>query len=429
MDDDRRHTIAGEGPPALLLHAGGEDHTVWSPVIGALVAAGCSAAAPDLPGHGRRTGPPPDRLEVVSREIPEMIEAFPAAPVLVGASLGGLAALLALADRDVEAAVAGLVLVDVVPDPPPVATRAWLEQRFGPRVRTWSIVEDVLGRGRALRSVAAALRVPVLLVRGAASPLTDADAERLRRSVAGAEIARVPGAGHLVARDEPLALAAILSDWLRRPVVRRRRIERFLRAAGAEEIDHPGGTLLGHLHRTGDTLRRWGAASWVEDAGRVHAACGTEGFALPPPAVGRAGLRHVVGAPAEELVHRYGVCQRARSYRSFTTDRPFVLDRITGRRSPLDAVALRAFVELTVANELDVLAHAPRLAALHGDELARLFRAWRPLLSAPARADVDAWTAEHCGKPPIRRAAGGRSVQPIETPPTGTERTHRAGPS
>lgn len=386
-------TADGEGPPALLLHAGGEDHTVWAPVAAALAAAGCSAAAHDLAGHGERAGSPANRLEFVAQDVPTMIEALPAAPVVVGASLGGFAALLALADPDVEEAVAGLVLVDVVPDPQPAATRVRLNE-FARPLAAFPIVDDILSRGPALRAIAAALRLPVLLVRGGTdSALTDGDVERFKRLVPGAEVASVLDAGHLIARDRPDALARLVVNWLRCPAVRRRRIDCFLRATRAAVTEHPGGTLLDHMHRTGDALQGWNAKDWIVDAGRMHAAYGTDGFALPEPLATRSVIRCVVGAGAEELVHRYGSCERTASYPSFVTDRPFLLDRITKHRTPLDSRDVRALVELTVANELDVFAHAPQLAALHGDEMTRLFAAWRHLVSAPARAAIDAWAS------------------------------------
>lgn len=46
----------GAGPPAVLLHAGGERRGVWSPVARALEDAGCSSVAYDLRGHGDSAG-------------------------------------------------------------------------------------------------------------------------------------------------------------------------------------------------------------------------------------------------------------------------------------------------------------------------------------------------------------------------------------
>jgi hypothetical protein len=174
------------------------------------------------------------------------------------------------------------------------------------------------------------------------------------------------------------------------PAERRQRIDDFLLHAGADAIPHPGGTLRDHLHRTADRLAAWGAPGWVVDAGRLHAAYGTDGFA---PALAspddRGVVEGVVGARAERLVHLYDCCDRSESYPTFGTPAPVVVDRWTGRHHRPSADQLRWFVQLTVANELDVTAHNPAIRAEHGPSLAALFTRWRPLLSADACAAVD----------------------------------------
>jgi pimeloyl-ACP methyl ester carboxylesterase len=116
--------------------------------------------------------------------------------------------------------VAGLVLVDVVPNPHPARVRSWLDER-GLRLRRAALVDDVLTRGPALRATLAAMDLPVLLVRGGTdSPLTDADIDRVRAANPAMPVVDVPEAGHLVARDAPDQLAAIILDhalaWHRR---------------------------------------------------------------------------------------------------------------------------------------------------------------------------------------------------------------------
>jgi hypothetical protein len=46
-------------------------------------------------------------------------------------------------------------------------------------------------------------------------------------------------------------------------------------------------------------------------------------------------------------------------------------------------------MELTVANELDVLTRDAETAARHGESLAGLFSRWTPFLSDPARIEVE----------------------------------------
>jgi hypothetical protein len=52
----------------------------------------------------------------------------------------------------------------------------------------------------------------------------------------------------------------------------------LLRGLGAEEMAHPGGTLLAHLRRVEAKLGSWGASIPVRWAGLCHAVYGTDGF-------------------------------------------------------------------------------------------------------------------------------------------------------
>jgi len=113
-------TAAGEGPrAALLLHGGGQTRHAWGRTARRLAARGWRVVALDQRGHGDS-----DWVEdgaysfrdfgadaaAVARALAAETGA---APVAIGASLGGIASLLALGERpDV---FRGLVLVDIVP--------------------------------------------------------------------------------------------------------------------------------------------------------------------------------------------------------------------------------------------------------------------------------------------------------------------------
>jgi hypothetical protein len=163
----------------------------------------------------------------------------------------------------------------------------------------------------------------------------------------------------------------------------------LLLSKGADRVEHPGGTLLAHLRRVHALLGEWGARPELRLAGLCHAFYGTDGFGT---ALGdrqrRDELIQVIGAEAERLVYLYASCDRARFYPHLASpDGPFT-DRFTGtvhRPPPADRCD---FAELTVANELDVMAASPALRAEHGDSLAELFTAWRPLLSPSANRAV-----------------------------------------
>jgi pimeloyl-ACP methyl ester carboxylesterase len=141
-------------------------------------------------------------------------------PLVVGASLGGFAALLALSNPSVERQVAGLVLVDVVPDPDPDRTRRFL----APLGMDQSpLVDDILGRRDRLREIAASLTLPILAIRaGERTGYLDDDADRFARLAPHAAIITVAGAGHLVAKEKPIELAALLAGFLQSNAVRDR---------------------------------------------------------------------------------------------------------------------------------------------------------------------------------------------------------------
>ncbi|NNH74954.1 hypothetical protein HLB23_34760 [Nocardia uniformis] len=167
--------------------------------------------------------------------------------------------------------------------------------------------------------------------------------------------------------------------------VSRERAERFLRDRGADAIAHPGGTLLAHLIRVADVLADWGADADVQLAGLCHATYGTDGFdrsLLDPSA--RQQLSTLLGERAEALVYLYGSCDRSAVYPRLDTAPIVFRDRFTGLDHEPAAADLRAFMEITAANELDVMAHNAELAARHGAALYGLFAGTRSLLSERA---------------------------------------------
>ncbi|AEK41461.1 hydrolase/acyltransferase [Amycolatopsis mediterranei S699] len=333
----------------LLLHAGGERRRVWTPVIDVLVEAGFRCVAFDQRGHGDSDGSP-RTLALCADDVAAMLYAEPPGCVVVGASLGGLAAIAALGDPAVRARVAGLVLVDVVPGLDPGRVRRFLAAG-GLLDTNAGLVEDILARVPRLEEVTARLDRPVLLVRGGdGSPVTDDDVDRLLRRAPHTAVTHIRGAGHLIARDRPVPLAetiaAVTAEW---PALA------LLRDLGAEQAGHPGGTLLDHLRRVRDQVADGGGSRRARLAALCHAAYGTDGFPHPllPPDQ-RARLRAAIGDAAESLVHRYGVCDRSRTYAHLGTTPLPLTDRFTGETVPLAADDLTDFALLTIANELDV---------------------------------------------------------------------------
>lgn len=160
----------------------------------------------------------------------------------------------------------------------------------------------------------------------------------------------------------------------------------LLRAAHADAIDHPGGTLLAHLQRTSALLAAWDARPALVTAGLCHVFYGTDGFATALlPLDRRAELAAAIGEEAESLVYFYASCAREPSYPRLADPEGEFTDRFTRARLVPTLGQRRDFAELTAANELDIVAVSPEVRARFAPALRQLLTAWHPLLSAPAR--------------------------------------------
>lgn len=165
-------------------------------------------------------------------------------------------------------------------------------------------------------------------------------------------------------------------------------VTELLRARGAAEIEHPGGTLDAHLERVRVRLADLGASVDVQLAGRAHAAYGTDGFSVVLLSLDeRPLLAGLIGEDAEALVYRYGACDRKRTWGELATTRR-VHDRFTGSGETLSADEARAFAELSLVNELDIAEHAPGFLDQHRDLCRRLTADWTPLLGPAVLAEA-----------------------------------------
>ncbi|HUN58677.1 MAG TPA: alpha/beta hydrolase [Candidatus Binataceae bacterium] len=106
-----------DGPPALLLHGLGQTRQSWGLAAEKLGGQGWRAYAVDQRGHGDSDRSPAGAYAHadVAADVLALCEAVKRPPLVIGASMGGVAALVAQGTSDVQL-YRGLVLVDITPD-------------------------------------------------------------------------------------------------------------------------------------------------------------------------------------------------------------------------------------------------------------------------------------------------------------------------
>lgn len=221
-----------DDPTVLLVHGAGQTRQVWSPVAAALVAAGRRVINLDMRGHGSSDWPRDGHysFDAFVEDLRAVLAQLGTRPVIVAASLGGWAAVAALA-VDATHLATGLVLADLptavdLLDAKDIGDR--LTRRvnaatgttdWDPRVIGGMNIADVPQR---LATAAAEIKLPVLFVRGGASPLVTAqDAADFVGLLPDAEFAEVDDARLLVTADSIDGFNALLLDFLERRAPRR----------------------------------------------------------------------------------------------------------------------------------------------------------------------------------------------------------------
>ena len=265
------------GAPVLLLHGGGQTRHAWQKTAQAIARKGHTAFTLDQRGHGDSdwvasgaydfTDYAADAKAVAA----ELTRRSGVKPIVIGASLGGIAALLAEGDaeRDTGANVfSALVLVDITPrvDMSGVAKvlgfmRANAKEGFASIAEAAQAVTEYLpqrprpksneglkknlrlspdGRWRwhwdprfldgprvagadrsaveaALIAAARRIRIPALLVRGGSSELVkEAHAKEFLELVPHADYVDVSGARHMVAGDRNDHFSAAVLSFIER---------------------------------------------------------------------------------------------------------------------------------------------------------------------------------------------------------------------
>jgi len=237
-------------PPVILLHGGGQTRHSWLGAMNALLERGYRVINIDARGHGQSDWSPQAdySLDALADDLLAVIDSLPSPPVLVGASMGGMTALHAIA-RESKVIARTLVMVDVVPHMKPegiariVSFMLSNKQGFStieeaadavsvynphrPRPRDlsglyknlrqredgrlhWHWDPAFFSESKAPPIITGAdapsrfinVRLPVMLVRGMRSDLvTDDGVRHFRSLISGLEVFDVADAGHMVVGD------------------------------------------------------------------------------------------------------------------------------------------------------------------------------------------------------------------------------------
>jgi 2-succinyl-6-hydroxy-2,4-cyclohexadiene-1-carboxylate synthase len=264
LDDISYHvTVAGAGPPLLLLHGFTGNAATWAPFMPAL-SRRFRAIAVDLPGHGDTEAPQDARCFSMARagaDLPALCASVTGghAPfVVLGYSMGGRVALhLALAAPEHVAALALESASPGIADPEARAARVAADRALAERIEREGIASfvahwealplfasqrrlprEVVERQRAqrlsnrpaglassLRGMGAGaqeplhgrlaeLRMPALLLAGALDEQYRALAQSMAPCMPRARVEIVPDAGHAVHLEQPAAFARALLAFL-----------------------------------------------------------------------------------------------------------------------------------------------------------------------------------------------------------------------
>ena len=259
--------------PVLLMHGGGQTRHAWGGTAQTLAEHGWRAVSMDLRGHGDSEWALNGdySFTAFAGDCVAVGDALGRPPVLVGASLGGVAAMIAEGGSDREVS-SGLVVVDITHRSNPEGIQrihdfmssglggfATLEDaaeaigaytpnrtkrvnpaglmkvlRQKPDGRWyWHWDPKFIDRGRTevpqedfqglFEAALANIRVPTLLVRGLLSDVvTDEGIQDFLAKIPGAKLADVGDASHMVAGDQNDAFSTAVVDFLEhdvRPVI------------------------------------------------------------------------------------------------------------------------------------------------------------------------------------------------------------------
>lgn len=243
------HRGPAHAPAVILLHGGGQTRHSWNRAADHLAASGLQCINFDARGHGDSDWSPDGAYSLSDRasDLKAVTEILDTPFILVGASLGGATAIQAIHEG---LRPAGLVLVDIVPEPEPsglarilnfmqshhggfasiedaaAAVNAYNPHRPPTRDTSglmknlrlkddgrlywhWDPLMLSSPQSSHLRNLPTAANtlitlpeIPVLVVRGLSSDVvSDASIDSFRSRLPRLQVADIVGAGHMVAGD------------------------------------------------------------------------------------------------------------------------------------------------------------------------------------------------------------------------------------
>lgn len=228
-------------PPLLLIHGAGGSHLDWPAELRRLPEA--STLAPDLPGHGRSKGQGRTSVGAYAADMVALLDALKLdKAIMLGFSMGAAVALmLALHHR---ARVAGLILIGAgaqIRVNPAILSglqddrEKWLRtlidwqwaEGAGEQIKRLSLrrlsetdpavlLNDYKAvDGFDVRDRLAQIHMPTLIIGGGADRMIPfAQSEVLHAGITGSKLVKIKGGGHLMALEQPQAVADTVQSWL-----------------------------------------------------------------------------------------------------------------------------------------------------------------------------------------------------------------------
>jgi pimeloyl-ACP methyl ester carboxylesterase len=237
-------------PTLVLLHGAGFDHSAWALHSRYFAHHGCSVLAPDLPGHGRSTGPALTSIAEMADWVAAVLDAAGVAKAhLVGHSMGSLIAIETAARHPAKVSALGLIgtaaAMTVGPDllkaakandadaidmvsiwglgyraelGGSLAPGLWMHggaQRVLQRCAPGVLFSDLSACNAYAEALAAAAKVavPTTVILGERDMMTPAKTGKtLAAAIPHARIVVLQGAGHMMMAERPDELLAALKS-------------------------------------------------------------------------------------------------------------------------------------------------------------------------------------------------------------------------